>query len=101
MARGASTYAQISQDRAERIGIEALGFLAAEPAMMTRFFALSGYDPGDVRAAAASPDFLAGVLEFLLGDESALLVFAGNNGLDPDEIAKARQTLAPDPRMMD
>ena len=49
--------------------------------------------PGAIRDAASSPDFLAGVLEHMLGDESLLLAFADAAGLDPAEIARARSAL--------
>jgi hypothetical protein len=84
-------------DAAETIAIEALGFLAADPGRLGRFLAETGYDPGAIRSAATSPDFLAGVLDHLLADESLLLVFASQSGTEPKRIAAARRTLAGNP----
>ncbi len=52
---------------AEQIAITALGWLANEPEQLSRFLALTGSDVGDIRRQAASPAFLAGVLDFLMG----------------------------------
>jgi hypothetical protein len=83
-------------DAAESLAIEVLGFLAADPARLAGFLAESGYDPGAIRRHATSPDFLAGVLDHLLADESLLLVFVSQTGTDPKLIASARRTLARD-----
>jgi hypothetical protein len=83
-------------DAAESLAIEALGFLAADPARLGGFLAESGYDPDAIRRHATSPDFLAGVLDHLLADESLLLVFVSQTATDPKLIASARRTLARD-----
>jgi hypothetical protein len=82
------------RDAAEHVAIAALGFLASDPHHLERFLSLSGLDPSGLREAAASPGFLAGVLDFLLEDESLLLAFAADQGLKPDSIVKARARLA-------
>lgn len=82
------------QDAAEHLAISALGYLAADPEHLERFLSLSGLDPSGLREAAASPGFLAGVLDFLLEDESLLLTFAAEQGLRPEAVVKARARLA-------
>jgi hypothetical protein len=82
---------------AERIAIQALSFLAADPARLGRFLAATGIGPGDIRAAARETSFLAGVLDHLADDESAMLTFAQETGLSPDLIARARAALAGPP----
>ncbi|WP_395666411.1 DUF3572 domain-containing protein [Methylocella sp.] len=82
-------------ERAETLAIEALGHIAGDETTLERFLSLSGLSPETLRAAAAEPGFLAGVLDFLAGDESLLLAFAANAGRDPAEITRARETLAP------
>ena len=47
----------------------------------------------DVRDAAREPNFLAGVLEHILADETLLIAFANTAGIDPAEVARARQAL--------
>jgi hypothetical protein len=90
----ATSYTQAALDAAERLGIQALGFLAAEPARLAGFLTASGYDPAEIRAQAGSADFLAGVLDYLLADESLLLVFTSEAGIDPKHAITARRTLA-------
>lgn len=82
------------RDAAEHLAIAALGYLAADLHHLERFISLSGLDPSGLRDAATSPGFLAGVLDFLLEDESLLLAFAADQGLKPDHVVRARSRLA-------
>jgi hypothetical protein len=79
---------------AENVAIQALSFLAADPARLGRFLAMTGIGPDDIRAAARDKGFLAGVLDHLADDESAMLAFAQEIGLAPDLIARARAALS-------
>lgn len=87
---------RLTQDDAETLAIDALSFLAAEEGLLARFAAVTGHTLASIRAEASSPDFLAGILDFLMSDESLLLVFASHKGVTPPEIAAARQALSPD-----
>ncbi len=78
---------------AEDLAIAALAFIAQEPERLGRFLALSGLDPANLREAAGEPEFLAGVLDHLSGDEVLLLAFAADAGIDPAEIETARHLL--------
>ncbi|WP_090697672.1 MULTISPECIES: DUF3572 domain-containing protein [unclassified Beijerinckia] len=80
---------QISRQAAEALAVEALGFLAADEERLSRFLALSGIDPANIREAAADPGFFPSVLEYLASDEQLLLVFASNAGRDPGDVNKA------------
>ena len=82
------------QEAAEALAIQALNFLATEPARLSRFLALSGLDPASIRAAAGEPGFLAGVLAHLGEDERLLTEFATNAGVTPAEVDRARRLLA-------
>ena len=86
-----------SREDAERMAIRALGFLAADEERLDRFLALSGLDPGGLRAAAAAPGFLAGVLDHLCADEPALLAFAAEAGVAPEHVDRARALLSGEP----
>lgn len=85
---------QLSVAEAEEIAIAAVQFLAANPEALGRFLALAGIGPQDLRAAAVGPEFLIGVIEFLMSDEALLLVFAESAGVRPTMIAAARFALA-------
>jgi hypothetical protein len=78
---------------AETIAITALGFIAADGTLLNRFIGVTGIEPGQIRAAASEPGFLAGVLDFVLAHEPTLIAFAEQAELDPATIARARQAL--------
>lgn len=86
---------RLTLEEAEVIALKALSFLAADPTRLSRFLALSGVDFSDLRAATANPDFLAGLLNHLLEDESLLLTFAAEQEIDPRIPAIAAQLLGP------
>ena len=79
---------RIDLDAAERIGIAGLGFLADDPARLA-FLATTGLGPAELRAEAGSPGMLGAVLEYLLGDETQLLAFTANAGINPEQIQPA------------
>lgn len=82
------------RDAADHVAIAALGYLASDPQTIDRFLSLTGLNLSDLREAAASPGFLAAVLDFMLEDESLLLAFAADQGLTPDRVVRARARLA-------
>lgn len=77
------------------IGIAGLSYLAAEPERIGRFLAITGLGPENVRAVARDPSFLPALLDYLLGNESDLIAFAGEMNLDPARVRAARDLLAP------
>jgi hypothetical protein len=81
-------------DAARELAIAALAFIASAPEELSRFLALSGLDPGAIRAAASEPGFLGGVLAYIAGNERTLLTFAANTGIAPKDVDKARVVLA-------
>jgi hypothetical protein len=89
-----AAHPRFDREEAEAVAIRGLGFLAGEPEALGRFLALTGIGPADLRAAAAEPEFLAGVLEFFLEDEALLLAFATQANIRPTLVAAARHALA-------
>ncbi|SIP97901.1 Protein of unknown function [Rhizobium sp. RU20A] len=83
---------------ADQIAITALGWLAGEPEQLSRFLALTGSDVSDLRRNAASPGFLAGVLDFLMGHEPTLLAFCSASDLDPNRVVHAAHMLCGPPQ---
>jgi hypothetical protein len=83
----------VNSEEAEVAALKALGFLAAEPERLSRFMELAGMDLAAIRASAAEPAFLGGLLDHLLADESLLLIFAEEHGLRPERIAELRRKL--------
>ncbi|MCA3560271.1 MAG: DUF3572 domain-containing protein [Aestuariivirga sp.] len=82
-----------NSEDAEILAINALGFLASDSERLQRFMELSGLDVAAIRVGAANPAFLGGILDHLLGDESLLLIFAGEQQLRPERIAQLRRKL--------
>ena len=74
---------------AENLGLDALLFLAADETRLTRFLSLTGTDIAGLRKSADDPSMLAAVLEYLMQDESLLLVFTSSKDIEPDQVAPA------------
>jgi hypothetical protein len=88
------SHPEARQLQAEQLAIAALGFIAGEPERLGRFLALTGIGPESIRAAAGESNFLLGVLDYVAADESLLLGFAEHGGIEPDQVARAREVLA-------
>lgn len=89
-----ATKVKLTQRAAETVAIQALSFIASDPDRLGLFLASTGIGPGDIRAAAREPLFLAGVLDHLAHNETAMLAFAAEAGLEPPAILAAREILA-------
>jgi hypothetical protein len=85
------------REAAAELAIAALCFLAGEHERLERFLALTGLGPQSLRAAAREPSFLLGVLDHVAGDETLLLAFANESGIDPEDVGRARDALAEHP----
>jgi hypothetical protein len=81
-------------EAAETIAIAGLAFLAEDARRLGRFLAVTGVGPDELRAHARSPRMLLAVVEYLLGDESLLLVFTTGAGIAPESIIPAYDLLA-------
>jgi hypothetical protein len=81
------------RDAAESLAVQALSFLAGEPERLARFLALTGIGPDRIRAAAAIPGFLAGVLDHVASEDTLVTAFAAEAGVKPEEVEKARRLL--------
>ncbi len=79
---------------AEIVAVQALSFIAADAARLGQFLAESGIGPETLRRAASEPLFLGSVLDFVLRDDATAKAFAAAAGLDPTNIAAARQALS-------
>jgi uncharacterized protein DUF3572 len=82
-----------AREAAEMLAIQALSFIAEEPARLNAFLSASGLALGHLRESARDPGFLAGVLDHMLADESLLMAFADSAAVDPADIARAKGAL--------
>lgn len=96
MAIQVSKSAKVSEEEAEGIAASAFAYLAGEPARLVPFMQASGLDIADIRARAASRDFLSAVLDYMTRDESLLLVFAAESALKPEHVVYAAYLLSGD-----
>ena len=76
------------------IAIAALSWISADGEMISRFCALSGIEPGQMRQAADEPGFLAGVLDFVLAHEPTLIRFCDDNAIEPAAVQRAHAELS-------
>ncbi|MDF1722018.1 MAG: DUF3572 domain-containing protein [Minwuia sp.] len=83
----------MDRDAAEVLAINAIGFLAADADRMEAFLSLAGVAPSALRRELSSPEFLAGVLDHLLQNETLLLEFCAEQGIEPTLPARARRKL--------
>lgn len=80
-------------EQAEALALRALAFLAGDEERFSRFLLLTGAAPEDIRARAADPGFLSGVMDHMISDEPLLLSFAEQAALEPSDIVAARRQL--------
>ena len=91
--------AQPASDFGQSTAIAALGFLAAEPERLARFLSVTGLGPHNLRSAATGADFLVSVLDYVASDEKLLVAFSTEQGIPPQDILSARDSLGGAPPM--
>lgn len=84
---------QNPREAAELVGIQALTFVAGDAARLGAFLAESGIGPDTLRNSVSDPGFLAGVLDFVLRDDTTVQAFAAASQLHPTKIAAACEVL--------
>jgi len=70
-----------------------LTFLASDAERLEAFLKVSGINPTDLRSLVGDPQFLAGVADHVLADQSLLLIFCESAGLDPNHVVRSRSNL--------
>jgi hypothetical protein len=80
-------------EAAEGLAAAGLAFLAEDTMRLSHFLASTGLAPRNLLTEAGTRTVLTAVLEHLMGDESLLLVFAVNKGIEPQTVAKALAVL--------
>lgn len=84
-------------EAAEQLAIQALTYIAGDPERLGRFLSVTGIGPDEIRAAAAEPGFLAGVLAYLASDEKLATEFVSEAACAPGDIARAHIALGGEP----
>ena len=81
-------------DPAETWALQALAWILSEDTRAGKFVALTGIEPGDLRARAGDPAVMEAALGFLEGHEPDLFACAAYLGVAPIELVSARHRLA-------
>lgn len=74
---------------AEELAAEVLVAVAEDPAVLQRFMRDTGFGPDDIRSNAASGEFLAGVLDYVVSDEALLLAVTSSRQMKPELLMQA------------
>ncbi|PWG16217.1 DUF3572 domain-containing protein [Salibaculum griseiflavum] len=83
----------MKREQAERIAIQALGWLASHDELCPVFLGSSGAAAEDLRSLAQDPAFLASVLEFVTMDDVWVVEFCDLNNLKYEDPLRARYAL--------
>lgn len=83
----------MAEEAAQDLAVKAFIFLSVDAERARRFAAETGLGHDNLRASKRR-DLLNGVLDYLAGNESLLLAFASNCGIDPADIARASAILS-------
>ena len=71
---------EMRSEAAETLGLQALGWLAADDELFGTFLGASGAQASDMAAAAQSPEFLGAVLDFLIMEDAWVIAFCDAHG---------------------
>ena len=75
------------------MALAALGWVLADEPRRTRLLDLTGLTPDGLRAGLGDGSALAAVLDFLMNHEPDLIAAADALGLQPQDLATARERL--------
>lgn len=84
---------QINPEQAEIIALQGLVFLAKDQDLFGHFIAGSGISPQELKKHFKDPDFLGGVLDSILANDTVLLDFCSETTLSPATLLLARRAL--------
>ena len=78
---------------AETLALKALGWAAADSEALAEFLKLSGLEIADLRARAADPELLAGLVDFVLASDTRTESFCASENITPERLHRARRAL--------
>jgi hypothetical protein len=82
-----------SQEAAETLALQALGWLAASDDLLPVFLGSTGASEADLRARAVDPLFLGAVLDFLMMDDAWVVAFCDSHSVPYEGLMMARAAL--------
>lgn len=84
---------KISLHAAEEIALEALTLIVSSEEIAGRFIDATGIDLSRIREEATKPDFLRGVMHFIVESDELIVACATAVGVKPEGIVAAAQAL--------
>lgn len=82
-----------SVEAAETMALQAAAFLGADDDRLAAFCAETGFAPGEIAASLTNPQFLGGVLDYILQSDDLVLGLASTLNVQPETVAAARRHL--------
>ncbi|MEP5729172.1 MAG: DUF3572 domain-containing protein [Sulfitobacter sp.] len=82
-----------TQETAETLALQALGWLVQNDDLMPVFMGSSGADEAEIKSRAGDPIFLGAVLDFLMMDDAWVVRFCDDHALAYDRVMQARAAL--------
>ncbi|MEL6463488.1 MAG: DUF3572 domain-containing protein [Pseudomonadota bacterium] len=82
-----------SQESAEVIGLQAIGWMAGNEELLPVFLGATGASEADIRAGVGDPAFLGALLDFIMMDDAWVTAFCDAQNLPYDAPMRARLAL--------
>jgi len=82
-----------TNEQAELIAIQALGWLSGQDDLMMTFLGSTGSGLDDVRERAGDAEFLASVMDFIMMDDDWIKMFCDDHSLPYDALQHIRMAL--------
>ena len=79
-----------NKEHAETIALQAVHFILTDDEMRQNFIDVTGILPTDFESVLKDPEFLGGVIDFLLANENKLIEFCSKNKIAPEEPSRIR-----------
>ena len=83
----------MAQEIAETVGLQALAWLAGNEDLLPVFLGSTGASEADVHNGATDPEFLGGLLDFLMMDDAWVIAFCDSISMPYERLMEARQSL--------
>lgn len=84
---------QFSQDMAETLGLQALGWLVTNEELLPVFMGASGISEQDLKARAGEVEFIASVLDFIMMDDAWVMACCDTLSRPYESLMHARMAL--------
>ena len=83
----------MNRNQAEAMAARALGWIAGQDGLLDVFQGATGAELNDIKAQAASPEFLAAVLDFIFMDDQWVKDFCESETCPYETLMQARMAL--------